>query len=103
LADLPNRAACLSNIGKIYEKFENYNIALNIYKQTLEIDEELGDFMSKASDFNNIGKIYEIRGQFKEAIKNYKQAIDLFNQLGQKQYVEFIQENIDKLREKSID
>jgi len=59
--------------------------------------------MSKASDFNNIGKIFEIQGQFKEAIKNYKQAIDLFNQLGQKQYVEFIQENIDKLREKSID
>ena len=103
MGDLSNRAACLSNIGKINEKFGHYDVALNIYNQTLEIDEQLGDLMSKASDINNIGKIYEIQGQFEEAIKNYKQAIDLFNQLGQNQYVEFIQENIDKLNEKLID
>ena len=52
---------------------------------------------------NNIGFVYTSLDEFEEAINNYQQAIDLFNQLGQKQSVDFIQENIDKLKEKYIE
>jgi tetratricopeptide (TPR) repeat protein len=101
LGDLTNRAACLSNIGKIYEKQGQYETALSIYKKTLEIDEQLNDLMGMASDLNNIGKIYEIINSFNEALKYYKKALEIFKQLDQKQYVEFIQNIINKLLEKS--
>jgi tetratricopeptide (TPR) repeat protein len=100
LGDLTNRAACLSNIGKIYEKLGHYDIALDTYRKTLEIDEQLSDLMGKASDLSNIGKIYEITNNFNEALTYYKEALEFFNQLGQKEYAESIQTVINKLLEK---
>ncbi|KKL58840.1 hypothetical protein LCGC14_2221310, partial [marine sediment metagenome] len=38
LGELSNKAASLSNIGKIYEKFGSYSKALNSYKNALQID-----------------------------------------------------------------
>ena len=53
---------CLKNIGKIDE-------ALKLFKQALEIDEELGDRKGKTIRLNNIGSILQDRGEWDEALK----------------------------------
>ena len=99
--DLQNKASCLSNIGRIYEKFEEYSNALRTIEETLQIDEELGDFAGIASDLYNLAKIYELCGDFSDAITNYEKSVSFFTQLNQEQNADHVQERIKEIKEKS--
>ena len=97
---MTNKAACLSNLGRIYLSQEKHEKALEIFNKTLRIDEQLEDNFGKASDLNSIGRIYEILGDYDKALQSYEETLSIFKQLGQAQYAEVVEKNIDNLRRK---
>ncbi|MFX1570991.1 MAG: tetratricopeptide repeat protein [Promethearchaeota archaeon] len=100
LGELSNKAASLSNIGRIYEKNENFHEALRRYEETLQIDQQLNDPMSMGMDYANIAKVYNQQGEYHKALQNYEEALKIFNQLEQKQYIDFIENNIKEINSK---
>lgn len=100
LNDNSNKAATLSNIGRIYESQGNYNKALEIYEEAFEIDKQIGDPYGAISDLNNIGRIYETIGDFHEVLTRYEGDLQISTQIGQNQYIEMIQKKITELESK---
>ena len=57
------------NLGNIYIKSKKYNLALKIFKKTIDIDKNF------VQGYNNLANIYKELKNTKEAIKFFKQAI----------------------------
>ncbi|HMG73148.1 MAG TPA: CHAT domain-containing protein [Pyrinomonadaceae bacterium] len=85
----PAGAAVLAKIGDLYFRFRNKEQALNFYKQTQAIYQELSlqNLFFKpgvARGFNAIGGVYEYLGDEKEkplAIENYRKAEAIYREL----------------------
>jgi CHAT domain-containing protein/tetratricopeptide (TPR) repeat protein len=67
--------------GICYTLTNQYELALNAYHQSLEIDKTLGDKKASANKLNNIGIIYKDLGDFNKAAAYYHQALVLANEL----------------------
>jgi tetratricopeptide (TPR) repeat protein len=59
-----------------------YDEALKKYKQSMEIDEKIGDQVGIAAALNNIAIILVNKGEYDEALEKYKQSIDINKILG---------------------
>jgi tetratricopeptide (TPR) repeat protein len=56
--------------------------ALNLYHQSLEIKEHLGDQQGKAASLHQMAQIYVTRGDLDRALSLYQQSLDLYEHLG---------------------
>ncbi|MBN1800702.1 MAG: tetratricopeptide repeat protein [Candidatus Lokiarchaeota archaeon] len=52
------------------------------YRESLAIDEQLGDLSGKATDLNNIGLLLDNKGELDEALRMYREALAIDEQLG---------------------
>ncbi|MFX1293418.1 MAG: tetratricopeptide repeat protein [Promethearchaeota archaeon] len=68
--------------GLFYYKQKNYVKALEQFKKSLRIAEQLGDLNKKVIYLNNIGGIYKLLGNNCEALKAFKSIIQISKQLG---------------------
>lgn len=73
---------------------------MEIYKETFEIDKQIGDPYGVVSDLNNIGRILEILGEFHEALNTYEGGLQISTQIGQNQYTEMFQNKITEVKNK---
>ena len=60
----------------------DYPKALNYYKQSLKIDEQIGDQIGIAATLNNIGLIYACQGYYPTALDYYAQDLKIEEQIG---------------------
>tara|TARA_B100000965_G_scaffold121006_1_gene99998 strand:+ start:47 stop:2080 length:2034 start_codon:yes stop_codon:yes gene_type:complete len=67
--DIKESATIYTEIGNIYTKKSEDQLAIEYYKKALKIDNKF----SKA--LNNLANIYEDTGNYKKAVKYYKEAI----------------------------
>lgn len=85
--EIPNEvqvvAAC-TNLGLVYDRIENYDMAikyyfkaLNLYNEQIELNEAMGEFLGIISLYNNIGNIYENKDNNETAIQYYKKGLKL--------------------------
>jgi tetratricopeptide (TPR) repeat protein len=90
LADLKGVALCLNSKGDLFRKSANskgdlfqkyYAEALNQYKLSLRLSEELGDSSMKAECLINIGEVYKGQAKFSEASKVYNEALSINKEL----------------------
>lgn len=65
----------LNNIGNIYRTLEQYDIAIEKFEESLELDEELGNKLGLAINHQNIGECYEAQGRLDEALQSHRIAL----------------------------
>jgi tetratricopeptide (TPR) repeat protein len=81
-AEHPHLAACMNNLGRLYEeqgKYQEaepwYQLALDLWTQLRIEDERL------AKTLNNLGQLYRLQGKFREAEPFYQRSLQLREQV----------------------
>ncbi|NJD51683.1 MAG: tetratricopeptide repeat protein [Candidatus Methanoperedens sp.] len=69
-------------LGMIHYLRGEYDEALEKYKQSLEIDEKLGDQQGIAANLNNIAVILANKCEYDEALETYKQLMEIIEKFG---------------------
>ncbi len=106
LGDKREWALRLGIIGNIYSElgrqspseFEAkfvFDLALDSYKQTLELARELGDSLSEAELLSSLGNVYGNLGNYDLAIEHFHAAYQLFASLGLYDRLDHLQNNIN--------
>ena len=72
----------LLSSGLIYEQLGEIQNALDVYTQSLEIWQEIGNRQYEGSSVNNLGIIYNDLGEYEKAISNYNRAIKIQTEIG---------------------
>lgn len=72
---LRSKNVSLNSIGNIYQTLEQYDLAIEKYKESLQLERELNNPLGLAINHQNIGECYEALGQLEEALENYNQSL----------------------------
>ena len=71
----------LNNIGNCYFKLRYYNNALEFYKRSQSICEEMNDQRGVAFSLSNSTLVFQKQRKFDEAVKYYRKALDIRKKL----------------------
>jgi len=88
---------CYNKIGNIYEAQCNYPAALENYKKSLKIREELGNKKGIARSYNNIGAIYKDQGNYPLALEYYQKSLVISDGIGDKQEMSYCYNSIGNI------
>jgi len=75
-------AAFQHQLGLVAQKRGSYDEALAWYRQSLAIEEELGNRSGMASSYHQLGRVAEARGSYDEALDWYRQSLAISEELG---------------------
>jgi tetratricopeptide (TPR) repeat protein len=75
-------AAVLNRLGKIRYLLGDYGEARNLYQQSLEIAQELGDKSGVSRSLHNLGMLAQDTGDYDEARNLYQQSLEIAQELG---------------------
>ena len=67
----------LNGIGNIYQTIEQYDLAIEQFQKSLQLEDELGNKLGLAINHQNIGDCQELQGKFEEALINYRTSLAL--------------------------
>ena len=67
----PNSALAHNNIGVVYQKQGNIDLAIDVYKQAIALNPNY------AEAYNNLGLVYQSQGKTKLAVEAYQKALAL--------------------------
>lgn len=72
----------LQKIALLQRKRQDYEEALQTYREALPLLRELGDGKREAACLNSIGGVLQLQGKPADAIPFYQQALDILRELG---------------------
>ncbi|MEA3282352.1 MAG: tetratricopeptide repeat protein, partial [Euryarchaeota archaeon] len=98
LDDQRGIAYTFHNIAMIYQDKGEYDTALNLYNQSLEITKTLGDQIGIASTTEQIGTLHSSTKRYKEALKNFMAAAEIFENLDSP-YLQTTLNDIDAMKQ----
>jgi tetratricopeptide (TPR) repeat protein len=75
-------AALLGNLGTVASKRAEWDRAIEMYKQSLETFERVGDVHGMALTHNNLGLVYADKGEWDRAIEFYQNALQKLERVG---------------------
>ena len=78
----PKAAAFHHQLGILAYLRGDYDTAEASYRQSLTIDEQLGDQAGMASSYHQLGILAQARGDYDTAEQRYRQSLDIFERLG---------------------
>ncbi|WP_445664002.1 CHAT domain-containing protein [Fodinibius sp. AD559] len=70
------KAITLSNIGRVYVELSLYDRALEYHNRSLKIRQEIGSVHLLANIYNQIGRVQRNLANYDQALVSYKQALD---------------------------
>jgi tetratricopeptide (TPR) repeat protein len=83
---IPERSAkaapFLHQLGIVAQKQGAYDEALEWYRKSLAIEEELGDRAGMARSYHQLGRVAQDRGAYDEALEWYRKALAILEELG---------------------
>lgn len=65
----------LNSIGNIYQILEQYDLAIEKFKQSMRLEKELENKLGLAINHQNIGECYEAQGKLEEALDNFQKSL----------------------------
>jgi serine phosphatase RsbU (regulator of sigma subunit) len=77
-------AIALNNIGYAFDNHGNIPLALEYYRESLKIHEQIGDKKGVSLSFNNIGAIYKKQSNITLAMEYYQKSLKIREQIGDK-------------------
>jgi len=78
------RGEALGQVGKQYHHLGDYDTALDYLKQSLAIQQQIGDKAGEGVTLNNISQIFKARGDYATALDYLKQSLAIRQQIGDK-------------------
>ncbi|AKB46978.1 hypothetical protein MSKOL_1201 [Methanosarcina sp. Kolksee] len=82
-------AVALHAIGIIHQHQGDYEEAMKNYRQSMEIEKELGDKSGIAKTLHQLGNIHQLQGKYDEAVKDYNQSLKIGEELGDKSVIAY--------------
>ena len=80
--NIKGAAIGLTYKGRVYYKKDDYEIALDLYQQSLDIYEELDDKAGIASIYNNFGSVYKNKDNNIQALNYYLKSLKIKEEMG---------------------
>lgn len=74
-------AVSLNSLGNIYLALRQYDLALDMFKKSLSIEQKYVNKLGLAINYQNIGYALEAKGNLDDALKNYQISLDYNNQI----------------------
>jgi serine phosphatase RsbU (regulator of sigma subunit)/Tfp pilus assembly protein PilF len=75
------RALTLNNIGVVYKTMGDYEKAIEVYQENLNIEEQIGSTLGMARSRSNIATIYYFLGlDYEKALEYYNESLRLFRE-----------------------
>ena len=74
-------AVSLNSLGNIYLALRQYDLALDMFKKSLSIEQKYDNKLGLAINHQNIGYALEAKGNLDDALKNYQISLDYNNQI----------------------
>jgi len=99
LGRLGGVASQYGNLGLIYRRRGDLEMAEQMHIKSLEIDQKLGRMEGMASNYGNLGAVCEQRGDVEKATEYWEKALELFKKIGMKPEIEKVQNWIDELKD----
>jgi serine phosphatase RsbU (regulator of sigma subunit)/Tfp pilus assembly protein PilF len=93
-------SSCYNNIGLILESKGEFNLAMEYYTKSLEIDTEINNKNGIAASLNNMGNILQSQGNYKKSIEFYIKAQKIREEQNDKVGIGDAYNNIAALYEK---
>ena len=90
-------ANLLNNKGNVYYQKGELDHALDYYKMSLVIREEIGDKLDIAASLNNLGIVYRMKGELGPALNKFKRSLSLKEEIDNKQSIAASLNNIGDL------
>ena len=75
----------LFNMGAILNLYGQNEQALELYKRSLAIRQQIGDRQGEGATLNNIGQVYKVRGDYDTALRYWEQSLAIQQQIGDRQ------------------
>jgi tetratricopeptide (TPR) repeat protein len=88
----------LNNIGMVYHAWGKYDEAIEYYKKSLKITEEVGDRKGEGVSLNNIGMVYNAWGKYDQAIDYHKKSLKILEEIGAVE-AEKVRKNLKQIQE----
>lgn len=77
----------LGKLGRVYEITQQYQKALAICLEELDLFNEINDHINLGPVYHHLGNCYASLDNLSEALQSYQQAIEFFTEMGQSQYL----------------
>ncbi|MDX2138196.1 MAG: tetratricopeptide repeat protein [Chloroflexota bacterium] len=90
----PNQAQALQNLGMLYWKRLERDVALQYNLQSLALWQELNNLNGSAAVHNNLGLLYQHQGDFETAITHYKLSLAQCEQVGNRHGLARVYDNL---------
>lgn len=94
LASIICRGRALNALGEVYFDLGEYDKALDLFQQALNLRQSIGDRRGTIRTLNNLGQIYRHIGNPNEAIAYYQQASQEADALGEQTTKVYILNNL---------
>ncbi len=72
----------ISGIGIIYQTLEQYDLAIDYFKRSLEYDEKLKNNLGLAVNYHHIGECLEAIGELDESLTYYNKSLEINEDVG---------------------
>ncbi len=72
-------AVSQNSIGNIYMALKQYDLAIEHFKKSLEIEKGIENILGLAINYNNIGYAHEGKGNYEAALENYNKSLEYNN------------------------
>jgi len=82
------------NIGAVYEKRSEFDIALEYYERSLRLREELGNKIGIATSYQSIGVVLSIQKKNDEALQYFLKALKIKEEAGAREGVTSLLNNV---------
>ena len=73
--------AVCGNLGNSYQSLGQYQRAINLHQQSLEIAREISNRRGEANSLGNLGNSYQFLGQYQQAINFHQQSLELAREI----------------------
>ncbi|HRQ39486.1 MAG TPA: tetratricopeptide repeat protein [Chloroflexota bacterium] len=78
------KAEALGQTGKQHHHLGNYNLALPLFQQSLQISQEIGDKSGMGTTLNNMATTAYARGDYDTALRYLEQSLQISQEIGDK-------------------
>ena len=72
----------ISGIGYIYKSLEQYDLAIDYFRNSLDYDKKLANTKGQAENYQNIGECLEAIGDLEDSLENYGFALKINETVG---------------------
>jgi tetratricopeptide (TPR) repeat protein len=76
----------LNDLGIAYRSLSQFNRAIELFQQALEISRKTADRNAEAASLCNLGNIYYSLSHYQQAILYYQQSLDIFKEIGNRSF-----------------